>query len=431
MTTDVFNFLCGALIATFFGLALVFAGYKFFRFLLPIWGFFFGLFLGAQSIQVLFNQGFLATVSSWLVGFVVGLIFAVLSYPFYLFAVGIIAASLGYLVAIGVWLWLGLRFGFVMWIVAVLVSLAFIAVTFLLKLQKWVIVVATAILGAGLIVTVLTAFFHPLALLLENPVQVMLKTSPLMLILFLVLVILGIIVQARSPRFAEETTTIPAPAAAVAQPAVPAEPAIPAEPAVPAVFASPAAATVGVVAVAATEAMEEPAPAQPATAQPEEPMAPTMEPPAAAAPPVEVKSPDEIEKFKYNLEYIEGIGPVYAGKLRTIGVNNPLDLLEKGAFPKGREEIAATAGISPALVLKWVNHVDLFRIKGVGSEYADLLEVAGVDTVVELAMRVPENLHAKILSVNEEKKLVRQPPTLSQVQDWVMQAKTLPRKINY
>jgi predicted flap endonuclease-1-like 5' DNA nuclease len=105
--------------------------------------------------------------------------------------------------------------------------------------------------------------------------------------------------------------------------------------------------------------------------------------------------------------------------------------LEKGAFPKGREEIAAAAGISPLLVLKWVNHVDLFRIKGVGSEYAELLEITGVDTVVELAQRNPENLYTKIISVNEEKKLVRQLPMLKQVQDWVEQAKVLPRKINY
>jgi predicted flap endonuclease-1-like 5' DNA nuclease len=356
---------------------------------------------------------------------VVGLIFAVLSYPFYMFAVAIISASLGYLVAIGVWLWLGFQYGIVMWIVAVIVSFVFVVLTFLLNLQKWVIVAATTILGAGVVVGIITAFFKPLTLLLANPVQVILKTSPLMLILFLVLVIFGIIVQARSPRRVEEAVVTSPAAAAPAQAAMPAEQAAPAMP------AAPAAAAAGAAVVAAAEAKQEPAPVEPVVAQPEAPMAQAMEMPTAAVPPFEVTGPNELDKFKYNLEYIEGIGPVYAGKLRTIGVNNPLDLLEKGAFPKGREEIAATAGISPALVLKWVNHVDLFRIKGVGSEYADLLEVAGVDTVVELATRVPENLHAKMLAVNEEKKLVRQPPTLNQVQDWVTQAKTLPRKINY
>jgi small subunit ribosomal protein S1 len=140
---------------------------------------------------------------------------------------------------------------------------------------------------------------------------------------------------------------------------------------------------------------------------------------------------EEMDKFKSNLEYIEGIGPVYASKLNAIGINHVLDLLEKGADPKGREEMAEAAGISHDLVLTWVNHADLLRIKGVGSEYADLLEVAGVDTVVELANRNPENLFATLESVNGEKKLVRKLPVLSQVQDWVEQAKGLPRKINY
>ncbi len=151
----------------------------------------------------------------------------------------------------------------------------------------------------------------------------------------------------------------------------------------------------------------------------------------AVEPEADASIPEEGDKFKSNLEYIEGIGEVYAAKLNEMGINNLLDLLEKGADPKGREEIAEASGISHDQVLKWVNHVDLFRINGVGSEYADLLEVAGVDTVVELATRNPENLFAALESVNEEKKLVRKLPVLSQVQDWVEQAKGLPRKINY
>jgi len=83
------------------------------------------------------------------------------------------------------------------------------------------------------------------------------------------------------------------------------------------------------------------------------------------------------------------------------------------------------------LILEWVNHADLYRIKGVGSEYSDLLEEAGVDTVVELAQRKPENLHAKIVEINAEKKLVRKLPTLKQVQDWVAQAAKLERKVHY
>jgi len=135
--------------------------------------------------------------------------------------------------------------------------------------------------------------------------------------------------------------------------------------------------------------------------------------------------------FQTGLEYIEGVGPVYAGKLEEIGIRSPLDLLVKGATPKGRTEIAEHAGISGKLVLEWVNHVDLYRIKGVGSEYADLLEEAGVDTVIELAQRNAANLYHKLVAVNEEKKLVRQLPGQSQVMQWIEQAKGLPRVITY
>lgn len=131
------------------------------------------------------------------------------------------------------------------------------------------------------------------------------------------------------------------------------------------------------------------------------------------------------------LTMIEGVGEVYAEKLRAAGVTSTEDLLEKGATPKGREALAEATGLSPKLILRWVNHVDLYRIKGIGEEYADLLEYAGVDTVPELAQRNPENLHAKLLEVNAERKLVRRPPTLSQVMDWVRQAKELPRILTY
>jgi predicted flap endonuclease-1-like 5' DNA nuclease len=128
---------------------------------------------------------------------------------------------------------------------------------------------------------------------------------------------------------------------------------------------------------------------------------------------------------------IEGVGPVYAGKLEKAGVATTEELLKVGATPKGRKEIAEKSGISETQVLEWVNRVDLARIKGVGSEYADLLEASGVDTVVELANRKPENLLAKMTEVNEAKKLVRKLPVLTQVQDWVKQAKDLPRAITY
>jgi predicted flap endonuclease-1-like 5' DNA nuclease len=128
---------------------------------------------------------------------------------------------------------------------------------------------------------------------------------------------------------------------------------------------------------------------------------------------------------------VEGIGPVYAKKLVDAGVKTTGKLLKVGATAKGRAEIEAQTGISHSLVLEWVNHVDLYRIKGVGQEYSDLLEEAGVDTVPELAQRNAENLHAKLVEVNGMKKLVRQLPSARQVADWVAQAKALPRVIQY
>ena len=128
---------------------------------------------------------------------------------------------------------------------------------------------------------------------------------------------------------------------------------------------------------------------------------------------------------------VEGIGEVYAKKLKDAGVATTAALLELGATPKGRKDIVEKSGISDKLILEWVNHVDLFRIKGVAEEYADLLEEAGVDTIPELAQRKAENLLEKMTAVNAEKKLVRRLPVLSQVVDWIEQAKQLPRVITY
>ena len=128
---------------------------------------------------------------------------------------------------------------------------------------------------------------------------------------------------------------------------------------------------------------------------------------------------------------IEGIGPAYTEKLATAGITTIEQLLEKGASKPGRKEIAITTGIDESRILRWVNMADLFRIKGVGEEYSDLLEEAGVDTVVELSQRNPENLHTKILEVNEKNKFVKRPPSLTEIKSWINQAKTLPRKIKY
>lgn len=132
-----------------------------------------------------------------------------------------------------------------------------------------------------------------------------------------------------------------------------------------------------------------------------------------------------------SLLVVEGIGKVYAEKLQVAGVRSAAGLLTRGATPKGRQDLADQTGIDCGKILEWVNHVDLFRIKGVGEEYADLLEAAGVDTVPELAQRNPENLFQALVSLNKEKKLVRRAPVLAQVQSWVEQARQLPRVITY
>jgi predicted flap endonuclease-1-like 5' DNA nuclease len=131
------------------------------------------------------------------------------------------------------------------------------------------------------------------------------------------------------------------------------------------------------------------------------------------------------------LEDVEGIGPVSAEKLKKVGVGSTQSLLSMGGTPAGRKDLAAKSGLSDKLILEWVNHVDLFRVKGVGEEYADLLEEAGVDTVVELAQRKAENLLKKMEEVNASKNLVNKMPGLSQVEEWIAQAKKLPRAISY
>jgi predicted flap endonuclease-1-like 5' DNA nuclease len=132
-----------------------------------------------------------------------------------------------------------------------------------------------------------------------------------------------------------------------------------------------------------------------------------------------------------NLKDIEGVGVVYAERLRGAGVGTTNALLKQGATPQGRKEIADKTGISDSLILEWVNHVDLFRVRGVQEEYADLLEEGGVDTVPELAQRNAENLYQRLVEVNREKRLVRRLPARADVASWIKQARQLPRVITY
>ena len=131
------------------------------------------------------------------------------------------------------------------------------------------------------------------------------------------------------------------------------------------------------------------------------------------------------------LTTIEGIGPVLAEKLKSAGITSCEVLLEKGATSAGRKAIEEGSGMGHAQILKFVNHADLCRIKGVGGEYSELLEAAGVDTVPELAQRNAANLTTTMATVNAEKKLVRSLPSEKQVTSWVAQAKELPRVISH
>ena len=133
----------------------------------------------------------------------------------------------------------------------------------------------------------------------------------------------------------------------------------------------------------------------------------------------------------YKIIDVEGIGPVYAEKLENAGIKNSGQLLEKGKTRKGREELAEATGISGKLILTWVNHADLYRINGVGPQFAELLEASGVDTVKEFAHRNAENLVAKMNEVNEQHKRVGRVPTVAEVQKMIDQAKELPGGVTY
>lgn len=129
---------------------------------------------------------------------------------------------------------------------------------------------------------------------------------------------------------------------------------------------------------------------------------------------------------------IEGIGPVYAAKLKAAGVDTTDDLLETGASRPGREKLAEATGLTTGQILKWVNHVDLMRLDGVGSEYSDLLEAAGVDSPAELARRNPANLAITFQELDAARpNWIRRLPSEAMVIGWVEQAKALPKVVTH
>jgi predicted flap endonuclease-1-like 5' DNA nuclease len=135
--------------------------------------------------------------------------------------------------------------------------------------------------------------------------------------------------------------------------------------------------------------------------------------------------------MSYNIKEIEGIGPAYAKKLAAANINTTNDILKSCKTPKGRASVSKTAGVSEHQVLKWTNLADLMRVSGIGSEYSELLEAAGVDTVKELKNRNAENLAAKMKETNTKKKLTRTTPGAKTVQKWIVSAAKLPGVITY
>ena len=199
-----FEILCMATIALLFGAIVAFGGYRLFLVLLPFWGFFAGFFLGAQTIQFLFSEGFLATITGWVVGFIVGLIFAVLSYLFYAFAVAIVSFMLGYGATESVLQWIGMNADWLVWLIAVVVGVIFIGLVLRFNLAKYAIIVATAFGGTSMVIYTLLAVASPVKTqlldLIGSPVKMAIDNSFWWLLFFILMAGAGIVAQIRANR---------------------------------------------------------------------------------------------------------------------------------------------------------------------------------------------------------------------------------------
>ena len=309
------------------------------------------------------------------------------------------------------------------------------------------VIILTAIVGAGFVASGLRGWFGALA-----------SWTLLWAIIFIVLAVIGILWQWRRYRHLRLLAfggPAAKPGATPAAEKVPARSATAVEIAAPAVEAeAPAAAAVAGAAVLA--AAEATAPEAEATVA--ESVAPAIEveaPAAVAAVAVAAEaeapaagaaeaavathlkqleatlSPAELGFLHEKVEHIEGIGATYGAAFNQAGIVSVMDLLQRGATRKGRAELVEATGIHAGLILKWINHADLFRVKGVGKQFGELLEAAGVDTVMELAQRNPVNLFRKLAEVNAEKRLAGRSPHQDEVESWVQQAKGLPRVVEY
>jgi len=204
-----FTLLCMTLIGLMFGMAVVFFGYRLFLVLIPIWGFFFGLGVGAHTVQLIFGDAFLATITSWVVGFFVGLLFAVLSYLFYMVAVALLSASFGYGLTVALFGAIGVDLNFLVWIVGIVVGVIVAILVLRFNIQKYAIIFITALGGTGAIIFTLLAAFGDITRLenlIGNPVQAAIQNSFWWLLFFAVVSIIGIVFQIRTNRAFEIET---------------------------------------------------------------------------------------------------------------------------------------------------------------------------------------------------------------------------------
>ena len=447
------------------GLAGVFWGYRIFRFLLPVIGGVAGYLI---ALALFPNNLFIAIV----VGFGLAILFAILAFAAWSVMIAIsgavLGAALGVAIASGLNLlaWLG-------WLL--ILGLAVIGAILVWKIRDEVVIILTAVTGAAFVATGLRVWFGAGTI-----------RSLFWWAIFILLAFVGIVWQWQRYRHlkllgaggpAETPGVKPvAPAVAASAPV-----------AAPAVAAAPAAAAVAATAVVAESRAEEiPVVEEAVAAEAEAPVAevaaaaeaevaaveveaaaPVAEVAAVAAAAVVAEAAEEapveeaavpevvleekavetvgagldelegsldgtqLAAFQEKVGFVEGIGPTYGMKLNEAGIETVMDLLRRGATRKGRAELVEVTGIAAGLIMKWVNAADLYRVKGIGKQFGELLEAAGVDTVPELAQRNPLNLYTKLSEVNTEKKVAGRAPHQSEVESWVAQAKELPRVIEY
>ena len=194
-----FQLLCMALIAIVFGLVVAFYGYRLFLLLLPVWGFFFGFGLGAQTITALFGDAFLATITGWVVGFIVGIIFAVLSYLFYIVGVAIFSGSFGYALGVAIMGAIGIT-GLLGWLVGIILAIIVAAVVLIFNIQKYAIEIITAAAGVAVSITGILAPFQDYPSDPGDLVRTTITSSWLWILLWLVVAIFAFIFQERTNR---------------------------------------------------------------------------------------------------------------------------------------------------------------------------------------------------------------------------------------